>query len=415
MNIAAVIAVTGILARAWDERQFLLYGTANRFLTFLFCIASGSVGYAIVKNQALSESGVRQRVLTNAMLLITMLTTAVGCLLYAFLPMIADFLNEPRLTRSWVLPVVAWLFAQSSLHVLLAHLRSSDQLRIANIVHWCAKSLCVIAMAGTVWFLPRLSVPFYYGSVGILICLVCAAGMATQWRRIECAVDVALCRRMLSFSFSRIIDALLRNAFLVLVIMMLATNGQGRLGGQIAVITFLLRGIETLCQPLVMLIMTDSIVRDSQDRVREMIETTWAGLCLIAVPLMAALFFLSKPIVTFCLSTKHQGLSQEFGIIALSLLPTVSIVIFRGHLEGRFRVSPIMWSNVFGIVAIGCVIGWLQWTDRIGLGAITQAIVAIRWLQFGFIMWLLCRAFGVSPIPQATAFARLYSAVRERF
>jgi O-antigen/teichoic acid export membrane protein len=401
-NILAVIAVTAILARAWDEDQFLLYGKTNRYLNFLFCITNGSLGYAIVRYGSFGDAQKRKRVLFNALCLIGGLTLAVAAPLLVGIEWIAKQLHETKFSHEWVIPCVLWLFAQSFLHIILAHLRSSDQLKLANKVHWTAKTLCILSGATIVFIMTQidapLSVPKFYGLVGILVTATCTIAFVSQWNRLEPTLDPRLCGRMLEFSSTRVIDAMLRTSFLVVVITMLGTDGpaSARIAGQIAVITFLLRGIEALCQPLVMLVMTDSLAKDSNERVRDMIESTWIGLAIFTIPIMAVLVLFCKPIVSIYLTSRFQGLAGEFGIISLSLLPTVAVVLFRGHLDGKLKVSPIMYANIIGVVAIGATTWFLIQNDRVSLRAITWSIVVIRWVQFAFVMWLLRRNFDVS-------------------
>ncbi len=415
-NILAVIAVTAILARAWDEEQFLLYGKANRYLNFLFCICNGSLGYAIVRYGSFGDEAKRKRVLFNALCLIGGLTLLVAAPILPSIEWIAKRLSEPKkITHEWVIPCVMWLFAQSFLHILLAHLRSSDQLKLANKVHWLAKTVCIVSGASLVWAMTAmdrpLSVPKYYGAVGLLVAATCVAGFITQWRQIEPTLDPKLCGRMLEFSSTRIMDAILRTSFLVVVMTMVGWAGYGKIAGQIAVITFLLRGIEALCQPLVMLVMTDSLAKDSNERVRDMIEATWIGLTIFTVPIMLILALFCGPIVKLYLTAKFQGLSAEFGIISLSLLPTVAVVLFRGHLDGKLKVSPIMYSNILGVASITAVSWWLISSNQVSLRTITWSIVAIRWVQFGFVMWMLRRIFGVA-IYRHEAFLKLYVQAR---
>lgn len=424
-NIVAIIVVTGILARAWDEPRFLLYGQANRYLNFLFCIANGGLGYAIVRNSWVGEETQRKRVLFNSLCLIGVLTLMIGAIILLFANRISATLNESRFTRDWTIPCVLWLFGQSFLHILLAHLRSSDQLKLANKVHWCAKTLCLLTAAGTIWILGTLAasgttgtlgntVPLYYGIVGMLVLTTCTVGFITQWKNIEPTLDPKLCVRMLGFSSTRVADAILKNAFLVLLITQLSMTGYERLAGQVAVITFLLRGIEALCSPLVMLVMTDSLARDSEERVRELIETKWLALFVFSVPIMLVLYFFSEPITTLYLSHKHAGLAPEVGLISLSLLPTVAVVLFRGHLDGKLKVSPVMYSNIIGLAAIGGVTWWLHDNKAVTLHRITEAIVVIRWLQFAFILWVLRRTFHVS-LYRREVLAQIISRIRSRF
>lgn len=419
-NIMAVIAVTGILARAWDEDQFLLYGKTNRYLNFLFCITNGSLGYAIVRYGSFGNPEKRKRVLFNAMCLIGGLTLAVAAPLLVGIEWVAKQLNEPKFSHEWVIPCVIWLFGQSFLHILLAHLRSSNQLGLANKVHWTAKTICIFSAAVIVWVMTQvnapLSVPKYYGLVGILVATTCVLGFVSQWRQLEPTLDPRLCGRMLEFSSSRVIDAILRSSFLVMLITVLGANGHARIAGQIAVITFLLRGIEALCQPLVMLVMTDSLSKGSSERVRKMIEMTWIGLAAVTLPLMTMLYLFCKPVVTVYLSRKYQALAPEFGLISLSLLPTVAVVLFRGHLDGKMKVSPLLYANVFGLIAIGFVTWWLQRAGLVSLRSITLSIVVIRWAQFAFIMWLLHRLFGVRIYRRETVVevsARLQALIRK--
>lgn len=430
-NIIAIIVVTGILARAWDETQFLLYGKANRYMNFLFCIANGSLGFAIVRQASFGREARRHRILFNALCLVGLLSLIVGAGLLVFSNWIAEFLNEPRLTRNWVIPCVLWLFAQSFLHIMLAHLRSSDQLSLANRIHWITKTACVLAAALIAWQLPAViawtspgtstssgpisvSVPAYYGMVGTFVLITCVVGFINQWPRIEPTLDPKLCGRMLEFSSTRVADALLKNSFLVLLITMLSASGSARIAGQIAVITFLLRGIEALCQPLVMLVMTDSLSRNSKQRVRDMVESSWLCLAIFTIPLMIGLYFFATPVVTLYLGYRYQALAGEFGLISLSLLPTVAVVLFRGHLDGQLKISPVMYANVIGLVAIGGVTWWLQHTDQVSLRSITLSIVVIRWIQFTFIMWVLRRTFGVA-LYRHSALKRLVQKVRSRF
>ena len=81
-NITAVVVVTMILARAWDEDQFLLYGKTNRYLNFLFCLTNGSLGYAIVRYGSFGEASKRKHVLFNAICLIGALTLLVSGILF---------------------------------------------------------------------------------------------------------------------------------------------------------------------------------------------------------------------------------------------------------------------------------------------------------------------------------------------
>lgn len=406
-NILAVVAVTAILARAWDKEQLLLYGKANRYLNFLFCITNGSLGYAIVRYGSFGDEAKRKRVLFNALCLIGGLTLLVAAPLLPSIEWIAKKLSEPnRISHEWVVPCVMWLFGQSFLHLLLAHLRSSDQLKLANKVHWAAKTVCILSAATLVWLMAQagspLSIPKYYGLVGLLVTTICVIGFTTQWKDLEPTLDPRLCGRMLGFSSTRVVDGILRASFLVVVLTILGANGYATIAGQIAVITFLLRGIEALCQPLVMLVMTDSLAKDSNERVRDMIETTWIGLAILTIPMMAVLAAFCGPIVRLYLTAKFQGLAGEFGIISLSLLPTVAVVLFRGHLDGKLKISPIMYSNILGVAAIATVSWWLIDTDRVSLRTITWSIVAIRWVQFAFVMWLLRRTFGVAIYRHAT-------------
>lgn len=416
-NILAVIAVTAILARAWDKEQFLLYGKANRYLNFLFCITNGSLGYAIVRYGSFGDEAKRKRVLFNALCLIGGLTLLVAAPLLPSIEWIAKKLSEPkRISHEWVVPCVMWLFAQSFLHILLAHLRSSDQLKLANKVHWAAKTVCIMSAATVVWLMTQagspLSIPKYYGLVGLLVTTICVIGFTTQWKDLEPTLDPKLCGRMLGFSSTRVVDGILRASFLVVVLTVLGAGGYGTIAGQVAVITFLLRGIEALCQPLVMLVMTDSLAKDSNERVRDMIETTWIGLAIITIPMMIVLAVFCGPIVRLYLTAKFQGLAGEFGIISLSLLPTVAVVLFRGHLDGKLKISPIMYANIVGVVGIGLVSWWLIENKSVSLRAITWSIVAIRWIQFAFVMWLLRRLFGVS-VYRHEVLIRLLEKVRQ--
>lgn len=411
LNIVAVVTVTGILARAWDEDQFLLYGKANRYLNFLFCLTNGSLGYAIVRYGTAEDQPKQKRVLFNALCLVAGLTLLAAALLLFTIKYIASALGEPRFSREWIIPCGTWLFAQSFLHIMLAHLRSSDQLKLANKIHWVAKTLCILSIASLVWIMgftsEPLSVPKYYGLVGLLVTATCVTGFVTQWSRLEPTLDSKLCTHMLGFSSTRIIDGLLKNAFLVLLITMLSVGGAVRIAGEIAVITFLLRGIEALCQPLVMLVMTDSLAKDSKRRVRETVEMTWTALALFTIPVMLGLFFFCEPVVELYLSAKYQSLAPEFGIVSLSLLPTVAVVLFRGHLDGTLKISPVMYSNIIGLIGIGTVAAWLMHTNAVSLKSIAIAIVWIRWLQFAFIMWILHRTFGVKVFRRAVVWKLL--------
>jgi O-antigen/teichoic acid export membrane protein len=244
-----------------------------------------------------------------------------------------------------------------------------------------------------------LSVPQFYGLVGLLVTTTCILGFASQWKNLEPTLNPKLCGHMVEFSSTRIVDALLKNSFLVVVITLLSTHGtaSARIAGQVAVITFLLRGIEALCQPLVMLVMTDSLAKDSKEKIRRMIETSWIALAVFTVPLMLVLFTLCEPIVKLYLGSKFQGLGEEFGVISLSLLPTVAVVLFRGHLDGKLKISPIMYANIVGVVAIGAITWFLLDRNMVSLQIIAWSIVAIRWVQFLFVMLLLNRMFGVVP------------------
>ena len=403
-NIIAVVAVTAILARAFDEDQFLLYGKANRYLNFLFCITNGSLGYAIVRYGSFGDESKRKQVLFNALCMIGGLTLLVSTTVRFSIDEIATALNEPRFSRGWMIYCSLWLFGQSFLHILLAHLRSSNQLTRANKVHWTAKTVCILSAATIVWIMSRvvnapLSVPQFYGLVGLLVTTTCILGFASQWKNLEPTLNPKLCGHMVEFSSTRIVDALLKNSFLVVVITLLSTHGtaSARIAGQVAVITFLLRGIEALCQPLVMLVMTDSLAKDSKEKIRRMIETSWIALAVFTVPLMLVLFTLCEPIVKLYLGSKFQGLGEEFGVISLSLLPTVAVVLFRGHLDGKLKVSPIMYANIVGVVAIGAITWFLLDRNMVSLQIIAWSIVAIRWVQFLFVMLLLNRMFGVVP------------------
>lgn len=401
----AVVTVTGILARAWSEDQLLLYGKANRYLNLLFCLTNGSLGYAIVRYGTVGDQTKRNRVLFNAVCLIAGLTLLVSAFVLVSIERIGVALSEPRISREWIIPCGAWLFAQSFLHVMLAHLRSSDQLKLANKIHCTAKTLCILSIASLVWIMgftsEPMSVPKYYGLVGLLVTATCVTGFVSQWNRLEPTLDPKLCTQMLGFSSTRVVDGVLKNACLVLLITMLSVGGAAKIAGQIAVITFLLRGIEALCQPLVMLVMTDSLAKDSKRRVREMVEMTWTALAVFTIPIMLGLFFFCKPVVTLYLGSKYQSLASEFGIISLSLLPTVAVVLFRGHLDGKLKVSPVMYSNIIGLLGIGAVTAWLMHTNSVSLKSITIAVVWIRWIQFALIMWVLHRTFRVKVFRRA--------------
>ncbi len=414
LNIVAVIAVTGLLARVWDERQFLLYGTTNRYLNFLFCFTSGSLGYAIVRNATSPDPARRRRVLFNAVFLASVLTGLLCAALLMLLPGISAALQEPAFTTSWVPLCALWLGGQSLLHALLAYLRSSDQLQLANRIHWISKSLFILAAAVLIAQFPGAGVPAYYGIVGGLILAACAAGLWAQRASADAVLDLRLCGDMLAFSSSRMADAVLKSSFLVVLITVLSVNGAGRIAGQIAVITFMLRGIEALCQPLVMLVMTDSIARGSRKRVRDMIESTWLALLIMLTPLMLGLYFLREPIVELYLGQRYSGLAMEFGVISLSLLPTVAVVLFRGHLDGRLQVSPVMYANVFAVAAIALTTAALLSSGKLSLLAITIAIVGIRWVQFAFILWVLRQTFGMS-LYRHEVLLRLIRRIRSRF
>ncbi|MFK7820854.1 MAG: lipopolysaccharide biosynthesis protein [Planctomycetaceae bacterium] len=403
-NIVAVVAVTGILARAFSEDQFLLYGKANRYMNFLFCITNGSLGYAIVRYGSFGDESKRKQVLFNALCLVGGLTLLVSATVRFSIDEIATALNEPRFSRGWMIYCSLWLFGQSFLHIILAYLRSSSQLTLANKVHWTSKTLCILSAASIIWIMSQwvqapLSVPQYYGLVGVLVTTTCILAFASQWKNLEPTLNPKLCGHMIGFSSTRIVDALLKNSFLVVVLTLLGRHSpaSARIAGQVAVITFLLRGIEALCQPLVMLVMTDSLAKDSKERIRRMVETGWIALATFTLPMMLVLFMLCEPIVKLYLGTRFQGLGEEFGIISLSLLPTVAVVLFRGHLDGKLKISPIMYANILGVLAIGSITWYLLEQNTVTLRTIAWSIVAIRWLQFVFVMWLLNRMFGVIP------------------
>ena len=128
-----------------------------------------------------------------------------------------------------------------------------------------------------------------------------------------------------------------------------------------------------------------------------MVETSWIALAVFTLPLMLGLYVLCEPIVKLYLGASFSGLGEEFGIISLSLLPTVAVVLFRGHLDGKLKISPIMYANIVGVLAIGAITWFLLERNIVTLRAIAWAIVAIRWVQFAFVMWLLNRVFGVVP------------------
>jgi O-antigen/teichoic acid export membrane protein len=394
-NIVAAVIVSAILARTWTVSEFLLYSTCSRYLSLLFCVTSFSLGFGVVQYYAAEHVGDRRAVLLTAIATSMGLCLLVGVPLLAFAGEISEFLQanfaEARVAASLA---CIWLIGLSLLHVMLAFLRATGQVALSNWLQFHGQTLSLLVVAVVGWCTP-LSVPGYFAAVGGLVIAGCLLAGFSQSAPISARIDVGLSRRLVAFSSSRFADALLKHLSHAAIITLLLVWGHHVLAGQMALLQCLLRGLESLFQPLVLLVFADCARAGSADIVRRQAQAMWNAVLVAAAVVLPATSLFGQALLGLWLGPEYRELGAEFSIAAIGFAPTAAIVLLRGYLEGNARISPIAVLNAADaaiVVASACA---LHASGLMTLMNLVLVLAVSRWLQLGAVLWILAKRHQV--------------------
>lgn len=391
-NIAAAVLVAAILARSWSMSDFLLYSSCNRYLNLLFCITSFSVGYGIVRFTAGAASTQSKRVLATAVVGSLSLCAVLFIVLQIFAGEICSFLSvNVANARLAVGLTFVWVVGQSLLHIVLAHLRATRQYTLANFVHFFGKTVALVGASLAVWQLAGAPVYGYYAGVGALVIAGCAVGVLFQRAPLSLHFDPGLGRALAGYSSSRFLDALLKHAAGAVLLTMLFALSLNVLAGQVALFQTLLRGLESICQPLVLLVFSDYLRLPSRAAARRQVQATWNALVLSSVLLLPVAMLAARPLLGLWLGEQFLALGGEFTVAAFGFAPAMAIVLLRGYLDAEFHFSPIAVLNGVTLVLLISVTGAMYALGELTLLNVVLLLAASRWLQLVAVFWLLKR------------------------
>ncbi|MCC7424950.1 MAG: hypothetical protein IT428_32160 [Planctomycetaceae bacterium] len=459
LSIAAAIVGDALLARAWPRGDFLLYNGVNRFLSLLVGLVCLQLGFGLVKECRNASPAEGTRVLANAIYVSGAVWFVSTLLMLAFAGSLAEFLHlDAFADRRVVAMISVWLLGHTLLHVVVSWLRACGEVSASNQLAFVCRVVAVLGIATGFLLIPA-EVSSYYGWLGAVVgaaCLVAALHYGRQqamgssddgWlgsRLCEppahavrhptgnslrskpstppsagspVAFDFALCRRLVSYSWSRCADGLLRQASLVALTTTLFALGRGETAGELGILQMLIRGIESLFQPLVLLVLADSFAHTSPEASRRDAQRMWTAVVLFSVSATVGLMVVGEWFLACWLGPEYRDLAGAFRMTALSVLPTIGTILLRGHLDSRWSISPLAWINGVAIVVTSAAAWWM---DRSGLGslmALSMMVVVVQWIQFAVQFVLLRTACGLRLWDRATLdeiIGRLRSAMRKR-
>lgn len=395
LSIAAAVAGDAILARAWSRSDFLLYNGVNRFLGLLVGVVCFQLGFGIVKECRNDDKRHATRVLANALAVSGGLWLASTALLFAFSKTIARFLQADAFGDWRVVGLFSvWLLGNTLLHVVVSWLRACREVAASNHLALFCRAVAVTSVAVLMLAIPGW-VPGYYGVLGFVVAAGCLVPAFRRCDLRDATFDFPLCRRLVAFSSSRCADALLRQASLVALTMTLFALGRGEAAGELGILQMLIRGMESLFQPLVLLVLADSFALRTPEDTRRDVQRMWTAVVLFSIPATVGLMVCGELFLTAWLGGEYHDLSLAFQVTALSVLPTIGSVLLRGHLDSRWAVSPLAWINAAGIVVTAGAAGVMHACGADSLVSLSAMVVAVQWLQFGVQFLLLRQACGL--------------------
>ena len=197
------------------------------------------------------------------------------------------------------------------------------------------------------------------------------------------------------FSSSRCLDAVLRQSSLVALTAALFALGRGDVAGELGILQMLIRGMESLFQPLVLLVMSDSLKHSSAESKCADAQRLWTALLLFSIPASAGMMLVGETLLNSWLGDGYGAMAAAFRLTSLSALPTIGAVLLRGYLDGSREVSPLAWIYAAGM---GLTVGVLCLLDRPGaatLVSVSACLTLVQWGQFAVQFWMLRQVCGV--------------------
>lgn len=417
LSIAAAIVGDALLARAWPRSEFLLYNGVNRFLSLIVGVVCLQLGFGLVKECRNATTADGTRVLANAVYVSGALWLIATLLMLAFAEPLARFLHLEAFADRRVIGMISvWLLGHTLLHVVVSWLRACGEVTASNQLAFVCRVVAVLGIAAGFLFVPA-DVSNYYGWLGAAVGAACLISALRRSRVASLGLDLALCRRLVAYSWSRCADGLLRQASLVALTTTLFALGRGETAGEIGILQMLIRGMESLFQPLVLLVLADSFAQTSSEGARRDVQRMWTAVVLFSIPATIALIVLGELFLACWLGAEYRDLAGAFRVTALSVLPTIGTILLRGHLDSRWAISPLAWINAAAIVVTAAAAWWLE---QVGLGSLRSLsimVVAVQWVQFAVQFVLLRNACGLRVWDQKTLVdivGRLRSTTRKR-
>lgn len=396
LNIVATLGVSSILSRAWSKTDFLLFTTLNRYLSLLYCVVSLSLGFGVVQFYRTTSMHNKKRVLSNALLITAVLAAITTATVMLNSRTLIDFFDNKALSSYWAFAAAClWVMAQAVYHVVLSYERALGNTRAANTLMFVVKTLIVLCVGALAWTSQLISVPAYYGYVGVAICVVVAVEIYRLQPTWVLSANDIICRELSSISWSRALESILRHAMMPIIATILYVVGRPEIAGGIVVVAMLLRGIESLFQPLVLMVLADSINASSQTLAHSRrIQLCWDCILLTSLPTVACLVFIAESMLSVWLGDSYQVLASGFQLISLALPAVLGTVLLRGNLESRYRLSPLAFTSLARIVIVVATLAVLAHLDCISLVSVAATIAVLYWAQFSFLFLLLKREFG---------------------
>ena len=395
-NVAGALIVAAILARSWSVDDFLFYNWLNRCLRLLQLLATFNLGYGMVKYHFADSGRMRHTVLSNALGITILFALILIVILQAFAPTICSFFGCPSSSsRRTVTAVSLWLFGVSIYHVLLCYLRGTEQVRLGNLLSIYGKVLVLVSVSLLAWYWQSMPVPLYFALVGTFTLVGTATLLVRKKTTTVGRLNVSLCGKMLAYSSAGFLDTLFQMLSFVVLTTILVTFARPEIAGQVAILVTLIRGFESLFQPLVLLSLADAFTYGVGTAARQRIQAIWDTILILSVPLVLTAVVLSRTLLSVWLGPEYAELGPAFAIVALLLTPTVATTLLRGNLETLFRYSPVAIVNVSGalLVAAGTVAA--HWLEMLSLVTIVSILAVVAYAKFFVVFWMLHQRYSL--------------------
>jgi O-antigen/teichoic acid export membrane protein len=397
-SIVATLGVSALLARTWSVDDFMLYITLNRYLSLIYCLTSFSLGFGVVHSYLNGSHQTKPKVLPNALFIVFLFCLIALITGQLLAEPIIQFLDSPTLASRWaIFSAMLWVTAQSLYHVVLSYLRGLGFTQAANWLMFLVKTGLVAGLSLWAFVSDAVAVPYYYGILGILILTVTSVfawDSRATWRY---TLDLGVWRELIEYSSSRCIESLLKHCLIPLLITLLYFLNRQDVAGGTVVLAMLLRGVESLFQPLVLMVLADALATQSNSvSAKTRVQMSWDAVLLFSIPAALLLATFAEHILVLWLGESYRELGPAFRYFAISLPAVLGTVLLRGNLDAHYRISPLAMTGCISNALIFIGIVTLHLLHQLSLDSTALMLGTVYWIQFLVLFALLRKQYGIS-------------------